>query len=134
MAETADLKSLARRVLQRDSARDSERDSGRDRCLAAETVRQHIGGVSLARSPRGGTTRQPFQGPFSQTIAALEGRCPDQIDTAEWQRAVEDGRRFLAQCGDQAEALGWTARDLFGLHIPPARPGAELSEAVPIRR
>jgi hypothetical protein len=35
---------------------------------------------------------------------------------------VEDGRRFLAQWGDQAAALGWTVRDLFGLHSIPERP------------
>jgi hypothetical protein len=31
-------------------------------------------------------------------------------------------RRFLAKWGEQAEALGWTARDLFGLHEPLAQP------------
>ena len=35
---------------------------------------------------------------------------------------MEDGERFLAEWGDQAEALGWTARDLFGLHEVPANP------------
>jgi hypothetical protein len=41
---------------------------------------------------------------------------------ARWQAAVEDGRRFLARWGVQAEAFGWTARDLFGLHPSPAKP------------
>ena len=36
--------------------------------------------------------------------------------------AVEDGRRFLAKWGEQAESLGWTSADLFGLHTPPAKP------------
>src|SRR5262249_21061324 len=30
--------------------------------------------------------------------------------------------RFLGQWGAQAEALGWTARDLFGLAAIPAKP------------
>ena len=37
-------------------------------------------------------------------------------------RPVEDGRSFLAQWGQQAAGLGWTARDLFGLHTPPDKP------------
>ena len=37
-------------------------------------------------------------------------------------RPYEDGRRFLAKWGEQAEALGWTPRDLFGLHKPPDQP------------
>jgi len=44
-----------------------------------------------------------------------------------WQQAVEDGRRFLATWGKQAEALGWTARDLFGLQTPPAKPHPSYS-------
>jgi ABC transporter substrate binding protein len=44
-----------------------------------------------------------------------------------WQQAVEDGRRFLARWGKQAEALGWTARDLFGLQTPPAKPHPSYS-------
>src|SRR5262249_59649985 len=37
-------------------------------------------------------------------------------------RAGEDSRRFRARWGKQAEALGWDAKGLFGLHKPPARP------------
>jgi hypothetical protein len=43
---------------------------------------------------------------------------------ADWQQAVEDGRRFLARWGEQTKALGWTAHDLFGLAPPPERPAA----------
>src|SRR5262245_241144 len=59
-------------------------------------------------------------GRFGRTYTALETHCPDRVPVDRWQRCVEDGRRFLARWGDQAEALGWTARDLFGLHQPPA--------------
>jgi hypothetical protein len=59
---------------------------------------------------------------LSRTLSALESRCPDHVPVARWQAAVEDGRRFLTRWGEQAEALGWTARDLFGLHEPPENP------------
>jgi hypothetical protein len=64
----------------------------------------------------------PRISPLSRTFSALESRCPHHVPVSRWQHAVEDGRRFLARWGDQAEALGWTARDLFGLHTPPAKP------------
>jgi hypothetical protein len=40
-------------------------------------------------------------------------------DIRPWQQAVEDGHRFLAIWGTPAEVLGWTSRDLFGLHDIP---------------
>jgi hypothetical protein len=35
---------------------------------------------------------------------------------------------------EQAEALGWTAKHLFGLHKPPNSAASELQSAIPIRR
>jgi hypothetical protein len=55
-------------------------------------------------------------------LDVLDSRCPDHIDHARWRQAVKDGGRFLATWSAQAEALGWTARDLFGLHTPPDEP------------
>jgi hypothetical protein len=49
------------------------------------------------------------------TLLALAKRCPVHVDEAAWHQALIDGERFLAQWGIQAEALGWTVRDLFGL-------------------
>jgi len=66
-------------------------------------------------------------GRFSRTFSALEARCPDLVPADRWQLAVDDGRAFLARWGGQAEALGWTARDLFGLHTPPAKPHPSYS-------
>ena len=57
----------------------------------------------------------------------LERRCPDFIDAERWRQGVEDGRQFLATWGEQAQAFGWTARELFGLHTPPERPAASYS-------
>jgi hypothetical protein len=62
-----------------------------------------------------------------RTFSALESRCPDLVPPARWQQAIEDGRAFLARWGRQAEALGWTARDLFGLHQPTAKPHPSYS-------
>jgi hypothetical protein len=59
---------------------------------------------------------------LSRTLSALETRCPGHVPVARWQQCVEDGRRFLATWGAQAEALGWTARDLFGLFPIPGNP------------
>jgi hypothetical protein len=56
---------------------------------------------------------------FCRTFSALETRRPELVPVERWRLAVEDGRRFLARWGEQAEALGWTARDLFGLQQPP---------------
>jgi len=63
-----------------------------------------------------------FGGAFGRTLAALESRRPNLVPPARWQRAIEDGRAFLAKWVGQAEALGWSARDLFGLHQPPTKP------------
>jgi hypothetical protein len=64
---------------------------------------------------------------FGRTFSALEARWPDLVPIDRWQAAVEDGRRFLLRWGEQAKALGWTAKDLFGLHRPPEKPHASYS-------
>jgi hypothetical protein len=57
-------------------------------------------------------------------LRELERRCPDHVSLVDWQQAIKDGRRFLGKWGEPAEALGWTARDLFGLHEVPQTPHA----------
>ena len=49
------------------------------------------------------------------------------VDTPRWQQAVEDAKAFLGTWGEQAHALGWSNRDLFGLHTPPADPHPSYS-------
>jgi hypothetical protein len=66
--------------------------------------------------------KPPKAGPYARVLATLEIRCPDHIEPGRWQQAVEDGRQFLAQWGEQAKALGWTSADLFGLHAVPDKP------------
>jgi hypothetical protein len=60
-------------------------------------------------------------------LATLERRCPEHIDPVHWRQAVADGRRFLEIWGKQAEAFGWTADELFGLHQPPENPHPSYS-------
>jgi hypothetical protein len=43
--------------------------------------------------------------PLGSAFSAIEYRCPDRVDVADWQHAVDDGRKFLIQWGEQAEAL-----------------------------
>jgi hypothetical protein len=65
--------------------------------------------------------------PFAHVLDTLERRCPAHVEAERWQQCVEDARRFLASWGDQAEALGWTSAELFGLHKPPANPHPSYS-------
>jgi hypothetical protein len=60
--------------------------------------------------------------PYSEFFGDLEGRCPDFIEPKRWQQVIEDGHRFLVQWGEQAEALGWTTQELFGLYPVPVKP------------
>jgi hypothetical protein len=71
--------------------------------------------VKLLRPP-------PPTNVFAEVFTALERRCPEYVDQVHWHQAVEDGQRFLATWGSQAEALGWTPTEVFGLHTPPTRP------------
>jgi hypothetical protein len=61
-------------------------------------------------------------GPHVRIIATLREGCPAHVEPDRWQLAVADGQQFLSQWGEQAEAMGWTSRDLFGLHPPPDNP------------
>jgi hypothetical protein len=96
-----------------------------ERCRAGTASSWGVG--ERCRSPRAGQSVEPSSAPFAKTLAALERRCPDYVEANRWRQAVEDGRRFLARWGDQAEALGWVPRDLFGLHKPLAKPHPSYS-------
>ena len=69
-----------------------------------------------------GCARSRLLKPSALVLAIPQEHCPDHVERGRWQQAVEDGRGFLETWGQQAESLGWTSRDLFGLHMPPARP------------
>jgi hypothetical protein len=60
--------------------------------------------------------------PYGKALAALSSKCPELVETDRWQQAVRDADCFLPKWGAQAHALGWTARELFGLHPVAERP------------
>jgi hypothetical protein len=123
VSETADLKSLARIVIERDIERDSEPDRVSRGCLAIEArPRQELGTVSLSHFPKERDSETAIPTAYLRVFGALRDRCPDLIDAADWERAVVDGDRFLRHWGDQAQALGWSAADLFGLYPAPDKP------------
>lgn len=72
--------------------------------------------VELPQAPR-----------YRKVFGFLQLRPPALIPENRWRLCVSDGSRFLAKWGDQAEALGWTSADLFGLHTPPAEPHLSYS-------
>jgi hypothetical protein len=59
---------------------------------------------------------------YAIVLAKLVSTCPQLIEPETWQQAVTDAEIFLARWGAPAAALGWTARELFGLHPVPERP------------
>jgi hypothetical protein len=63
-----------------------------------------------------------LQSPFWATLTALKSKCPALIELQRWRQAVADSKCFLARWDTQAGGLGWTARDLFGLHAVPDNP------------
>jgi hypothetical protein len=64
------------------------------------------------------------QGYHRNVLAALRSKCPELVEPERWQQAIHDANSFLATWGAQAHTLGWTARELFGLHAVPERPAA----------
>jgi len=95
-------------------------------------IQPESAGVPLSHALGAGTPGQcekpgtppgtPVGQPYSATLTALRWRCPDLIEAGRWRDAISDAESFLSAWGPQALALGWTARELFGLHKVPERP------------
>jgi hypothetical protein len=62
------------------------------------------------------------QGYYGNALAALRSKRPELVESDRWQQAIHDASSFLATWGAQAEAFGWTERELFGLPDVPDRP------------
>jgi hypothetical protein len=60
--------------------------------------------------------------PYVSILAALRSKCPELVEAARWQQAVGDAEVFIPSWGKQAQTLGWTVQELFGLHPVPQRP------------
>jgi hypothetical protein len=69
-----------------------------------------------------GTSPERDPGPFASALAALRAKCPDYVPEDRWHQAIVDAARFISEWGAQAEAFGWTERELFGLPDVPERP------------
>jgi len=72
--------------------------------------------AALSRPP------SPAASTYAGALAALIERCPDCVEKQRRRQCIADAERFLTQWDQQAAALGWTERDLFGLHEPPDKP------------
>src|SRR5262249_17000380 len=64
---------------------------------------------------------------YASALAALRATCPVYVPADRWRQAIADPELFMFEWGGQAQAFGWTARELFGLHMPPERPAASYS-------
>jgi hypothetical protein len=53
--------------------------------------------------------------PLWSALVELERRRPEYVPVDRWRQCLSDGRRFLAEWASQAEAFGWSAKDIFGL-------------------
>ena len=60
--------------------------------------------------------------PYDSALAGLRAKCPDYVPEDRWRQAIADAASFISEWAGQAQAFGWTARELFGLHTPPERP------------
>ena len=144
MPNDSDLLMLAQGVLRRnrDRARDSRETVPEPLSHAGpgtetvKTLENHNDDltVSLSHALGSGTMRQAgtdetaretrVEQHYGQVLTALRSNCPEMIDAERWQQAIRDAEAFLNTYDETAHALGWTARDLFGLHSLPPRPSA----------
>jgi hypothetical protein len=69
----------------------------------------------------------PVSFPYADALDRLKSECPEYVDVGRCRQCLDDAHRFLAEWGDTALALGWTADELFGLHEPPAQPRPSYS-------
>ena len=98
-----------------------EFDEGLPRAEAEAIARREMAGVYDDMQ----ATCDP--GSYASALAALRANCPAYVPEDRWRRAIADATAFISKWEAQAQALGWTARELFGLHTPPERPLAKLS-------
>jgi hypothetical protein len=64
---------------------------------------------------------------YRNAFGVLQLRSPALVPFERWRQCIEDGSKFLARWGEQAEALGWDSAHLFGLHTPPEQPPPSYS-------
>jgi hypothetical protein len=97
-------------------AKTSEKVSDGDRQNRQNPVSARVEIVVLPQAAR-----------YRKVFTHLQLKPPALVPVQRWQQAVEDGKRFLAKWGEQAQALGWSSADLFGLHEIPTKPHPSYS-------
>jgi hypothetical protein len=65
--------------------------------------------------------------PYASTLAILRAKCPAYVPEDRWHQAITDAATFISKWGAEAQAFGWAARELFGLHPVPEHPTANYS-------
>jgi hypothetical protein len=64
---------------------------------------------------------------YRKVFAFLQLKPPDLVPIERWQQCIRDAGRFLARWGLEAERLGWSSADLFGLAAVPEKPRPSYS-------
>jgi hypothetical protein len=83
---------------------------------ATENNRQNRQNLSRTAEEDSGTVPGNF---YDDALTALRSECIELVELARWLQAITDAQAFLAVWGAQADALGWGADELFGLHPIP---------------
>jgi hypothetical protein len=90
-----------------------------------------------SESPQGDLTQSVAEGgrrdrehddaPYASALAAFRPKCPVYVPEDRWHQVIADATAFISQWGADAQAFGWTVRELFGLHPVPQRPAPSYS-------
>jgi hypothetical protein len=96
-------------------------------CLRSTTARTQAEPIPRAEMTAGLYNWSQSDDRYASALAALRATCPVYVPEDRWRQAIADATSFISEWGGQAQAFGWTARELFGLHTPPARPAANYS-------
>jgi hypothetical protein len=59
---------------------------------------------------------------YASALAVLRAYCPACVPEDRWHQAIVDAKAFTSKWGAQAQAFGWTERELFGLPDVPDKP------------
>jgi hypothetical protein len=96
-------------------------------CLRSTTPRTEAEPVPRAKMKAGLYNWSKSDDRYASALATLRATCPVYVPEDRWRQAIADAMSFISEWGGQAQAFGWTARELFGLHSPPERPAANYS-------
>jgi hypothetical protein len=138
LRELRELREIAPESLQGDLPQSVEEEARRDRFEERAPILEFDAGLprteaeAIARREMAAgicETAQAEHGanPYTSVLAALRAKCPAYVPEDRWRQAIEDATAFLSEWGERAQAFGWTARELFGLHPVPERPAANYS-------